>query len=161
MKHGNSNTDEVLTETDKLLVKVVKSMPQKQVNENPYDELPASWKNSIIIKRKKGTKWFEESGDKKTFELWLEEIHKKHPGNLLPLQWAADLVRVSRTAVLNKAKKGELFVFSYIVKKSIKSITGTKGNRQTRKRYDYVLISELKQWEKDLMNKYGVNFDLK
>lgn len=123
-------------------------------NKYPYKELPECWRNSGVIKQRPDTKWFEEYGSQRTFDNWIKEIHQAQPGNLLPLQWAADFVMVSRTAVLNKAKKGELFVFSYIFNKPVRSIIGSLKSRQTKGRYDYVLLSELLEWKDELLERY-------
>jgi len=124
----------------------------KKLEKFPYDQLPPLWRNSVAITKRPNTYWFEEIRTNNLFEAWLKELHNHHGADLLPMQWASIYVGVSRTAVLEKAKRGELFVFSYVVserdEKSSRYLFRLK--KQTKLRYDYVLISELDKWKDHL-----------
>jgi len=65
---------------------------------------------------------------------------------MIPLQWVPDYVGVSRAAVHQRAKNGGLTVFSFIVVERSRTILGGMRDRETRKRYDLVPLSECDAW---------------
>lgn len=120
-----------------------------------FVKLPKRWENSPVVKRLyPGTRWFVERGAKITFRHWLEELHEAYPGNLIPLQWVAEYVGVSRAAVHQRGKNGGLTVFSYIVQETRKTILGGLKDRDSRMRFDYAVKSECDHWH-DLLLEYA------
>ncbi|MCE5327252.1 MAG: hypothetical protein LLG01_12660 [Planctomycetaceae bacterium] len=102
------------------------------------------------MSRIEGTNWWVEKNRLWYFRHWMAEVQKAHGGNLLPLQWVPDYVGVSRAAVYQRAKSGGLTVFSFIVVANSRTILGGVRERETRKRYDYAILSECDAWREKL-----------
>jgi len=90
--------------------------------------------------RREGSLWPNRDGELH------EAMASESSGLLLPLQWVADFVGVSRAAVHKRAKSGGLTVFSYIIEEGATTILGRVKHKETRKRYDLVPFSECEQW---------------
>lgn len=96
-----------------------------------------------------GTRIYREIGTGGSFTFWLEEIHKAFDGDLIPFEWVADYVGVTRAALHKRVKKGNLTVLVYEVEGLIKGALG--GLRKgMRREYKYVPKKECDGWYADL-----------
>lgn len=123
----------------------------KTINDFPFVEPPEKWlrngKPKILYKN---SRWYVEEGTAVWLNHWLSEISGELAGNLIPLQWAPDFIGVSRAALLQRAKNGGLTVISYHIVEPRKSLLGTVKDRDTKKSYDYLIMSECQAWKEIL-----------
>ena len=117
----------------------------------PFVKPPSKWMNNGGVELLyKDSRWYVERGPANYFKWWLEEIQQGLKGNLIPLQWVPDFVGVSRAGVLKRAKKGGLTIMSFIMITESTTILGGTKDRDSKKRYDYAIISECKYWREEL-----------
>lgn len=117
----------------------------------PFVSPPAEWmKNGGVELLYKNSRWYVEYGPITFYRHWLRELNKAEPGNLMPLQWVSDYVGASRAAVLKRAKNGGLTVLSFVVTEWSKTFLGKVRDRNSKRKYDYAIISECDAW-KDIL----------
>lgn len=114
----------------------------------PYVKLPAKWKGSHVIERLyEGSRWYVERGPMVHLRWWLLELRETYKGNLIPFSWVPDFVGVSRAAVHKRARAGGLTVFSFIATEQSRTFLGGLRERDTRRRYEYAVMSECEAWQ--------------
>lgn len=94
-----------------------------------------------------------EKGYAQQLHHWIKEINANPAEPVIPFQWAPDMIGVSRTALLKKAKSGGLTVMSYQIVSLSKTMLGGIKDRDTKQRYDYVYLSECLAWRNILKNR--------
>lgn len=114
----------------------------------PYAESPPTlWKNSPLVEKIADRHYLVSSRDLK-FHHWINQLHEAYGEDLLPMQWASSYVGVSRASLFKRVKRGGLTAFSYEFEKGeAVTILGDKIKRDTKSRYDYVLLSECVEWQ--------------
>jgi hypothetical protein len=119
----------------------------------PLADPPPKWKGSPVITCDPGTRWYVESGPSQNFKHWLRELHEYHPGNLIPMQWVPQFVGVTRGAVKQRLDAGGLTAFSFVVKEAQSSMLGKRKYRETRYRFDYMVIPECEAWRDSILER--------
>jgi len=66
------------------------------------------------------------------------------------MQWVPEFVGVSRGGVRKRANAGKLTVFTFIVTEPTKTLLGWEQMKETRRRFDYMSISECEQWSAEI-----------
>jgi hypothetical protein len=100
-----------------------------------------------------GSRWYIEKGYAQQLHHWIKELNVNPEEPVIPLQWAPDIIGVSRTALLKRAKAGGLTVMSYQIVSYSKTVLGGVKDRDTKSRYDYVYLSECEQWKSELLHR--------
>lgn len=118
----------------------------------PYGRLPKKWKNSCAVGCIEGTRWFVERGHAKWFDGWFNEVNEANPGDLIPMQWAPTYIGTSRQAVRKRALAGLLTVFTYSVKGYRKTVLGKRKYEESRKSFDFLILSECRAWREALFD---------
>jgi len=117
-----------------------------------FVKLPRKWKTTSAIEQLyEGTRWYVERGPITHFRHWHGELRDVYKGNLIPFSWVPDFVGVSRAALHKRARAGGLTVFTFIVTENSQTFLGGVRARDTRRRYDYAVISECEAWRELLM----------
>ena len=108
---------------------------------------PKKWlKNGKPELLYKGSRWYVEKHYAQQLHHWIKELNVNPDEPVIPLQWAPDIIGVSRTALLKRAKAGGLTVMSYQIISFSKTVLGGAKDRDTKQRYDYVFLSECIAW---------------
>lgn len=95
------------------------------------------------------SRWYVHQGDL-CFHDWLSRLMNSGI-NILPLQHVSQYVGASRESVLKRAKNGGLTVFSFGFSEYTTNFLGRKKVKATKKRVDFVPISECQQWREILI----------
>ena len=96
-----------------------------------------------------GTRVYREIGPENTFVQWLNEVQHSFDGELIPFEWVADYVCVSRAALHKRIKRGGLTVLLYEMHENVSGLLG--GIRQRmRREYKYVPRTECDSWREVL-----------
>lgn len=119
----------------------------------PFVAPPPTWVKSKAIKAEPGTRWFVERGPSKNFKHWLRELHEHLPGDLIPMQWVPQFVGVTRGAVKKRLDGGGLTGFSFVVVQADPSMLGSRAYRETKGRFDYLVVSECEHWREQVMER--------
>jgi hypothetical protein len=140
-----------------FLAKLLKSCNLKRMkmdDDFPYEEkLPRYWDKSPLVE-KIGIRHYLVKSEDLRFYHWINQLNAAYPQNLLPLQWAASYIGVSRSSVFKRIKRGGLTVFSYEFEEGESvTILGDKIVRDTKNQFDYVLISECLEWQSRLYDR--------
>lgn len=99
-----------------------------------------------------GTRTYREDGNWPQFRLWLLEMRHFFEGDVIPLEWVAQFVGVTRAAVHRKAQGGGLTVFVFGMEETVKgALGGTR--RRMRQEFRYALLSECHYWRDSLLKK--------
>lgn len=115
--------------------------------EIPYVELRKPFLGSVVIEQIPGTRCYVERGTLSRFHWWLRDMRKMYQAEgTIPLQWVADLVGVSRSAVHKRVKTGGLTVFTYQVVEATRTFLGGWREKDSRNHYDYAILSECEAW---------------
>lgn len=112
---------------------------------------PPKWTGSVAVKRIPETRWYVEGGPIMHFKHWMRELHQHLPGDLIPMPWVPEFVGVTRGAVKKRADAGSLTVFTFIVEEAQRSMLGKRAYRETKSRFDYMVISECEAWREDVL----------
>jgi hypothetical protein len=134
-------------------------MPDKgrEPVEFPFVDPPQRWKTSKWIEHEPGSRKWVAEGNGPEFRQWIRELHAHLPGNLIPLQWAAELVGVTRESVSRRVEAGMLTYFCFKISEPSESVFGRLKSRQTRSTYEYVAISECEAWRDIVADRYDVD----
>ena len=125
-----------------------------------FDERIKKYENRCKIKDGKGpavsvdpgTRIYREPGYGTFFQQWLREVQEDFEGELIPFEWVADYVGVTRAALHKRVKKGNLTVLVYEMRERVKGALG--GNRERmRREYKFVPKAECDGWYSDLCDK--------
>ncbi|MEI8017942.1 MAG: hypothetical protein WCH39_07055, partial [Schlesneria sp.] len=68
---------------------------------------------AAVVSIDEGTRVYREIGPENTFIQWLNEVQDSFDGELIPFEWVADYVCVSRAALHKRIKRGGLTVLLY------------------------------------------------
>lgn len=101
------------------------------------------------VTREPGTRIYRESGDEHHMRWWINELQKIFEGQLLPFEWVAEYVGISRAALHKRVKRGGLTVFVFEVTEKVTGILGGKRERM-RQEYKCVPITECEDWRNQL-----------
>ncbi|MEM6553962.1 MAG: hypothetical protein AAF750_17740 [Planctomycetota bacterium] len=114
---------------------------------------PPKWIDSAVVKCEPGTRWWVERGPSDHFKHWLRELHNHLGGDLIPMQWVPLFVGVTRRAVRKRVDGGGLTAFSFVVEELHRSMLGKETNRETKNRYDYLVMSECEAWREAIIER--------
>ena len=103
-----------------------------------------------VVKIDPGTRIYREVGHVVGLRMWLREVQEDFEGELVPFEWVADYVGVSRAALHKRVNRGGLTVLAYQMQEVIKGILGGRRERM-RTEYKYVPRSECDSW-RELLN---------
>jgi hypothetical protein len=114
----------------------------------PYvDSPPQLWRNSPLVEKIGERHYMVKSRDLK-FHHWINQLHMEYGEDLIPLQWVASYIGVSRASVLKRVKNGGLTTFSYeLTENYTTTLLGDRIERDNKKKFDYVLITECMEWQ--------------
>ena len=104
---------------------------------------------AAVVSIDEGTRVYREIGPENTFIQWLNEVQDSFDGELIPFEWVADYVCVSRAALHKRIKRGGLTVLLYEMHENVAGLLG--GIRQRmRREYKYVPRTECDSWREVL-----------
>ena len=104
---------------------------------------------AAVVSIDTGTRVYREIGPENTFVQWLNEVQDSFDGELIPFEWVADYVCVSRAALHKRIKRGGLTVLLYEMHENVSGLLG--GIRQRmRREYKYVPRTECDSWREVL-----------
>jgi hypothetical protein len=104
---------------------------------------------AAVVSIDEGTRVYREIGPENTFVQWLNEVQDSFDGELIPFEWVADYVCVSRAALHKRIKRGGLTVLLYEMHENVSGLLG--GIRQRmRREYKYVPRTECDSWREVL-----------
>ena len=107
------------------------------------------------LEAEKGTRIIKEEGRMGTLKYWIESLQEEFGNDLIPYEWVADYVMVSRVALMKRVKKGQLTVFSYRILESKDSLFGRTKLIPSRIEYKFVPRQECDAWLLNSLHKYG------
>lgn len=99
-----------------------------------------------------GTRIYRETGGGQFFQTWLKEVQEDFDGELVPFEWVADYVGVTRAALHKRVKKGNLTVLVYEMREWVQGVLGSNRERM-RREYKFVPKTECDGWYDDLCEK--------
>ena len=102
----------------------------------------------VIGKPLPGTRLYRKEGPEDHAGAWFEFLDKHFDGLVSP-GGAGMFAPVGRAAVHKRLKEGNLTGFAYYITKSRRTFFG-KIKEQREKPYMFILVSELKQWAKEI-----------
>ena len=112
--------------------------------DHPIDERLLIYRNASEKDFVEGTRIILHQGI--NFLSWVHYMHELFAGELIPVEWAPDYVRVTRAAVHKRIKKGQLSVLEYQLEERVPSAFSTRTRARMRNRYRYVFASECDIW---------------
>ncbi|NNJ24095.1 hypothetical protein [Alienimonas chondri] len=92
-----------------------------------------------------GTRVYRDSGGEATLATWFREVHEDFGGELVPYEWVAEYVGVSRPSVHKRVKRGGLTVLLYELQDTVRGALGGERTR-TRREFSYVPRTECDAW---------------
>jgi hypothetical protein len=97
-----------------------------------------------------GTRIYRDSGQHIVFHHWIKEVQKDFDGELIPYEWVADYVGVSRAALHKRVHRGGLTVLAYEMTETVR---GTLGGVRERMRGEYKFVPKLEcdSWRDQLL----------
>lgn len=98
----------------------------------------------------KETRVYRELGNWSQFRLWLMEMRHLFGGDLIPMEWVAQLVGVTRAAVHKRIRTGKLTVFVFGMEEHVKGALGGTRTRM-RQEFKYALLTEVLFWRSQLL----------
>ena len=101
-----------------------------------------------------GTRVYREIGGEAQLRHWLHEVQTAFEGDLVPFEWVADYVRVSRAALHKRIKRGGLTVLAFEMREQVAGILGGVRQRM-RREYKYVPRTECDSWRALLLERIG------
>ena len=99
-----------------------------------------------------GTRVYREIGMETNFRHWLRDVQIAFEGELIPFEWVADYVQVSRAALHKRIKRGGLTVLVYEMREFVAGILGGVRQRM-RSEYKFVPRSECDSWRELLLER--------
>jgi len=105
-----------------------------------------------VVEVEKGTRIYREVGYGHSFKNWVEDLQKCFGGEVIPFEWVAQFVGVSRAALHKRVKRGGLTVLAYELREEVNGILGGKRERM-RREYKVVPLSECKAWRSILLDR--------
>ncbi|QDV50696.1 hypothetical protein [Gimesia fumaroli] len=96
-----------------------------------------------------GTRIYREPGRGQFFQHWLSDVQEDFDGELIPFEWVAEYVGVTRAALHKRVKKGNLTVLVYEMRERVKGVLGGSRERM-RREYKFVPKTECDGWYSDL-----------
>ena len=100
-----------------------------------------------------GTRVYREVGRGGFFQDWLREVQQDFGGELVPFEWVADYVGVSRPSLHKRVKRGGLTVLVYEMQETVRGVLGGRRDRM-RQEYKFVPRTECDAW-RDLLSEKG------
>lgn len=97
-----------------------------------------------------GTRIYREKGTEIQMRHWLREVHDAFNGELLPFEWVADYVGVSRNSLHKRIKSGKLTVLVFEMQEYVKGVLGSTRTRM-RCEYKYIPKEECDSWRELLI----------
>jgi hypothetical protein len=107
---------------------------------------------SPVVSIDEGTRVYRETGSETWFTHWLGDVHFAFDGELIPFEWVADYVCVSRAALHKRVKNGGLTVLVYEMREWVSGILGGQRQRM-RREYKYVPKKECDSWRELLRHR--------
>ena len=101
-----------------------------------------------------GTRVYREIGGEAQLRHWLNEAQNAFDGELVPFEWAADYVGVSRAALHKRIKRGGLTVLVFEMRELVSGILGGQRQRM-RQEYKYIPRTECDSWRQLLLDRTG------
>jgi hypothetical protein len=98
-----------------------------------------------------GTRIYRDKGNKAIFSTWLREVQEDFDGQLVPFEWVADYVGVSRAALHKRIKRGGLTVLVFEMQELVRGVLGGVRERM-RREYKFVPKVECDSWRHLLMD---------
>lgn len=98
---------------------------------------------------KPGTRLYLEKGEFIQFRQWFREVKRFFKGDLIPYEWVAQYVGVTRAALHKRVTRGHLTVLSFMLHERTKGVFGDVRNR-FRKEYRFLLLKEVDAWSRML-----------
>jgi hypothetical protein len=92
-----------------------------------------------------GTRLYREVGEWLAYRFWIRELARWFEGDLIPLEWVAQFVGVTRAAVHRRVANGDLTVFAFTFEEEVKSLLGGRRKRM-KAEYRYAVLTECEQW---------------
>ncbi len=113
-----------------------------------------------MTKRKpaEGTRVYREDGGWRAFRLWLMEMRQLFQGDLIPFEWVAQFVGVTRAAVHKRIKSGQLTIFTFGMEETVKGVLGGERKRM-RQEFKYAVLTECHFWRTNLMDEWYAEHD--
>lgn len=99
-----------------------------------------------------GTRIYREVGSKKSLEHWLREVQADFEGELVPFEWVADYVGVSRAALHKRIRRGGLTVLAFEMREHVTGVLGGVRERM-RREYRFVPRLECDAWRELLLER--------
>ena len=100
---------------------------------------------SEFINIDEGTRVYREVSDAVNFQKWMDDVHQSFGGEVVPFEWVADYVGVSRAALHKRVKRGGLTVLVFEMRERVSGVLGGVRDRM-RCEYKYVPRSECDSW---------------
>jgi len=107
-------------------------------------------KSHAVVSVDQGTRIYREVGSSRNLEHWLRDVQKYFEGELVPFEWVADYVGVSRAALHKRVKRGGLTVLVFEMREWVSGILGGTRERM-RREYKFVPRSECDSWRELLL----------
>lgn len=121
-----------------------------------YVEVPAWFRKQAGLElRHPASRWWYEAHSENQLHHFMKDVQKAFQGDLVPLQWVPSLVQVSRESVLRRAKSGGLTVISFVPIEVRRNLLGGIRERESRKSYDFAILSECMAWRMILLERAG------
>ncbi|VAX40596.1 hypothetical protein MNBD_PLANCTO02-489, partial [hydrothermal vent metagenome] len=110
---------------------------------------------SAVVSIDPGTRIYREKGPEINLHRWIRDVQEAFDGQLIPYEWVADYVGVTRASLLKKIKKGNLTVLVFEMQEEVRGVLGSKRERM-RREYKYVPQKECDGWRSDLIEKLRI-----
>lgn len=105
-----------------------------------------------VVSIDEGTRVYREIGSEKWLRHWLSDAQQAFDGELIPFEWVADYVEVSRAALHKRIKRGGLTVLVFEMRENVVGILGGV-RRRMRREYKFVPRTECDSWRKLLFKR--------
>jgi len=100
-----------------------------------------------------GTRIYREIGHPQQFHHWMRDVQESFDGEVIPFEWVADYVGVTRAALHKRVKKGNLTVLVFEMHENVIGVLGGIRERM-RREYRYIPKTECDQWRDILSDQY-------
>lgn len=101
-----------------------------------------------------GTRVYREVSDAVNLQKWMDDVYATFSGEVVPFEWVADYVGVSRAALHKRIKRGGLTVLVFEMRERVPGILGGMRDRM-RGEYKYVPRTECDSWRKLLASRFS------
>lgn len=109
-------------------------------------------KSHAVVSVDPGTRIYREVGSDRNLEHWLRDVQKYFEGELVPFEWVADYVGVSRAALHKRVNRGGLTVLVFEMRDLVSGILGGTRERM-RREYKFVPRLECESWRELLLDR--------